>query len=177
MSRFAGARLSWLGHGVAILAGVIAERLTAQLLAGPPATDPVAVAERLVAIQAQDPRGARLAVRARTKGLTAADVDRALTGDRSLVVTWLNRGTLHLVRSEDYAWLHALTTPPLFTGNARRVRLPIPDPQQRQRRGVEHAAREAMHLGAKRQQPIGILVELEPIAAAACVDLADDAFR
>ena len=121
MSRFAGARLSWLGHGVAILAGVIAERLTAQLLAGPPATDPVAVAERLVAIQAQDPRGARLAVRARTKGLTAADVDRALTGDRSLVVTWLNRGTLHLVRSEDYAWLHALTTPPLFTGNARRL--------------------------------------------------------
>src|SRR5436309_6284204 len=100
---------------------LLAERLTSQLLAGRPARDPVAVAERLLAIQAQDPRGARLAVRARTKGLTAADVDRALTGDRSLVVTWLNRGTLHLVRSEDYAWLHALTTPPLFTGNARRL--------------------------------------------------------
>ena len=100
---------------------MIPERLTSQLLAGPPARDPVAVAERLLAIQGQDPRGARLAVRARTKGLTAADVDRALTVDRSLLITWLNRGTLHLVRSEDYPWLHALTTPPLLTGNARRL--------------------------------------------------------
>jgi hypothetical protein len=100
---------------------VIAERLTSQLLSGPPARDPVAVADRLLAIQGQDPRGARLAVRARTEGLTAADVDRALTVDRSLLITWLNRGTLHLVRSEDYPWLHALTTPPLLAANARRL--------------------------------------------------------
>ena len=99
----------------------VARRLTAQLLAGPPARDPVAVAERLLAVQAQDPRGARLAVRARSTGLSAADVDRALTEDRSLVVSWLNRGTLHLVRSEDYPWLQALTAPPLATGNARRL--------------------------------------------------------
>jgi hypothetical protein len=97
------------------------ERLHAQLLAGRPARDAVEVAERLLAVQAQDLRGARLAVRARTRGLTAADVDSALTVDRSLVVSWLNRGTLHLVRSEDYAWLHALTTPQLVTGNARRL--------------------------------------------------------
>ena len=100
---------------------ILAERLTAQLLAGPPARDPVAVAERLLAIQGQDPRGFRLAVRARTDGLSAAAVDRALTDERSLLVTWLNRGTLHLVRSEDYAWLHALTTPPLLTGARRRL--------------------------------------------------------
>ncbi len=82
---------------------------------------PEQVAERLLAIQGQDPRGARLAIRARTAGLTAADVDRALTEDRSLLITWLNRGTLHLVRSEDYPWLHALTTPPLLTSSARRL--------------------------------------------------------
>jgi hypothetical protein len=80
------------------------------------------VAERLLAVQGQDPRGARLAIRARTSGLTGADVDRALTEDRSLLITWLNRGTLHLVRSEDYPWLHALTTPPLLTSSARRLR-------------------------------------------------------
>lgn len=96
-------------------------RLTAQLLTGPPAPDPAAVAERLLAVQGQDPRGFRLAVRARTSGLTAADVDRALSDERSLVVTWLNRGTLHLVRSQDYPWLHALTTPPLHTASARRL--------------------------------------------------------
>lgn len=98
-----------------------AERLTAQLLAGPPAGDPVAVAQRLLAIQAQDPRGARLAVRVRTTGVSAAGVDRALTEDRTLVITWLNRGTLHLVRREDYPWLQELTTPPQRTGNARRL--------------------------------------------------------
>jgi hypothetical protein len=90
-------------------------------LAGPPERDASAVAERLLAVQGQDPRGARLAVRARSEGLTAADVDRALSEERSLLITWLNRGTLHLVRSEDYPWLHALTTPPLFTSASRRL--------------------------------------------------------
>src|SRR5581483_1644535 len=93
----------------------------AQLLSGPPAPNTLAVVQRLLAVQAQDARGARLAIRARSSGLTAADVDRALTVDRSLVVAWLNRGTLHLVRSEDYFWLHALTAPPNATPNARRL--------------------------------------------------------
>jgi hypothetical protein len=100
---------------------MIAERLTAQLLAGAPAHDPVAVAGRLLAVQGQDARGMRLAIRSRTTGLSAADVDRALSEERTLVVTWLNRGTLHLVRSEDYPWLHALTTPGLSRANARRL--------------------------------------------------------
>jgi hypothetical protein len=100
---------------------MIAARLTAQLLSGPPADNPVAVAERLLAIQAQDPRGARLAIRARSTGLSAADVDRALTEDRTLLVTWLNRGTLHLVRAEDYAWLLAVTAPTQRATNAYRL--------------------------------------------------------
>jgi Winged helix DNA-binding domain len=63
----------------------------------------------------------RLAIRARTDGLAATDVDRALTEDRSMLITWLNRGTLHLVCSEDYPWLHALTTPPQRTTTSRRL--------------------------------------------------------
>jgi winged helix DNA-binding protein len=100
---------------------ILAARLTAQLLAGTPARDPVAVAERVLAVQGQDPMGFRLAVRARTKGVTAADVDRALTEDRSLVVTWVNRGTLHLLRSEDYSLVQAVTTPSLRTSSERRL--------------------------------------------------------
>jgi hypothetical protein len=99
----------------------LSERLAAQGLATP-LGDPVAVAGRLLAVQGQDPRGFRLAVRARTAGLSAADVDRVLSEDRTLLVTWLNRGTLHLVRSEDYPWLQALTTPPLLTSSSRRLR-------------------------------------------------------
>ena len=102
-------------------AAITAERAAAQLLSGPPAGRPEEVAGRLLAIQGQDPRGARLAVRARSQGLSAADIDHALTVDRSLVISWLNRGTLHLVRSEDYWPLHRLTTPQLETGCARRL--------------------------------------------------------
>jgi len=100
---------------------LLAARFTAQLLAGEPARSPVEVAGRLLAVQGQDARGARLAVRARTTGLTAADVDRALTDDRALLITWLNRGTLHLVRSEDYWWLHALTVRPQLPNIVRRM--------------------------------------------------------
>ena len=100
---------------------IFAERFAAQGLSGPPAGDAAAVAERLLAVQGQDPRGARLAIRARTRGLTAADVDRALSEERSLLIAWLNRGTLHLVRSEDYPLLQALTTPPLLTSAKRRL--------------------------------------------------------
>jgi hypothetical protein len=97
------------------------ERMAAQLLTGPPASAAVDVVERLLAVQAQDPRGARLAIRARSVGLVAGDVDRELTQDRALVVSWLNRGTLHLVRREDYPWLQQLTTPQLLSGNTRRL--------------------------------------------------------
>ncbi|HXZ65709.1 MAG TPA: crosslink repair DNA glycosylase YcaQ family protein, partial [Streptosporangiaceae bacterium] len=98
-----------------------ARRFAAQLLCGPPAASPLQVAERLLAIQGQDPRGARLAVRARTTGLTAEDVDRALTQDRSLLITWLNRGTLHLIRTEDYWWLHRLTARAQYQVGCRRI--------------------------------------------------------
>jgi hypothetical protein len=99
---------------------VTAERCAAQLLCGEPARSAAEVARRLLAIQAQDPRGARLTVRARSTGVSASDVDADLAS-RSMIVTWLNRGTLHLVRTEDYWWLHPLTAPQVGTGNARRL--------------------------------------------------------
>lgn len=102
--------------------GILAEHLGAQLLAGTPAHDPAAVAARLLAVQAQDLQGARLAIRARTSRLTSARIDRAFTTERSIVITWLNRGTLHLVRSDDYAWLHSLTASAVVSTNARRLR-------------------------------------------------------
>lgn len=125
---------------------LLAARLAAQLLAGEPARDPVAVAERLLAVQAQDSRGARLAIRARTHGseTTAADVDRALTDGR-LLISWLNRGTLHLVRREDWPWLHALTTPPLRTGVLRRLAQEgvTPDDAERGGKAIARALADA----------------------------------
>ncbi|MEO8555470.1 MAG: winged helix DNA-binding domain-containing protein [Actinomycetota bacterium] len=111
-------------------------RLSAQLIVGPPADRVVEVVDRLLAVQAQDLRAARLAVRARTRSrarsLTAADVDSELN-NRTLLVTWLNRGTLHLVRPEDYWWLQRLTTPQLFRTNARRLEQEGVSPDQADR--------------------------------------------
>jgi len=94
-------------------------RAAAQLLHRPAVVGPAAVVEPLLAVQAQDLRAARLALRARGSG---GGIDAALTDERSLVVAWLCRGTLHLVRADDYPWLLALTAPARATQSARRLR-------------------------------------------------------
>src|SRR4051794_30536701 len=104
--------------------------MRAQLLSARKPRSAEAVVERLLAVQAQDPKGARLTVRARSQGLTAADVDAALNERPSLIVTWLNRGTLHLVSPADYWWLHPLTTPQLQAGNERRLEQEGVSPKQ-----------------------------------------------
>src|SRR3954454_24179561 len=70
-------------------------RATAQLLAGPPARSVAAVPRQLLALQAQDLRAVRLAVRARSTGITAAGVNDAINR-REVVIGWLGRGTLHM---------------------------------------------------------------------------------
>jgi hypothetical protein len=96
-------------------------RAAAQLLHRPPTAGVAQAVGRLLAVQAQDLRAARLALRARTAGRTAADVDAALTHERSVLVTWLMRGTLHLVGRDDYPWLLGLTAPARLSANRRRL--------------------------------------------------------
>jgi Winged helix DNA-binding domain len=96
-------------------------RLRSQMLSGEHGDSPESVVRRLLSVQAQDERGFRLAIRSRSSGLLARDVDVSLN-ERRLVATWLNRGTLHLVRSDDYWWLHTLTAPRVVTGVERRLR-------------------------------------------------------
>ncbi len=54
-------------------------------------------------------------------GVHASDVDAGLSERRSLVVTWLHRGTLQLVGADDYWWLHPLTTPQVVVRNRTRL--------------------------------------------------------
>ncbi|MFI7677729.1 winged helix DNA-binding domain-containing protein [Actinophytocola sp. NPDC049390] len=65
---------------------------------------------KVVALQGQDVRATRLAVRVRTDGLTAADVDDAVAR-ADVVRTWAMRGTLHLVAAEDLRWLTSIFGP------------------------------------------------------------------
>ncbi|WP_354699720.1 hypothetical protein DSM112329_05444 [Paraconexibacter sp. AEG42_29] len=97
-------------------------RALAQGLHRPAGLDAAGVVRRLLAVQGQELRSARRAVRSRSRGTTAAGVDRLLTEDRSLVVTWVNRGTLHLIDREDYPWLLGLTGPPSVAFNQARLR-------------------------------------------------------
>jgi hypothetical protein len=82
---------------------------------------PAALVARLLAVQAQDPQAARLALRARAERIAPAAIERALTTERTLVVAWLMRGTLHLVAAEDHGWLLALTAPTRAATSRRRL--------------------------------------------------------
>ncbi|WP_433787643.1 winged helix DNA-binding domain-containing protein [Actinomycetospora sp. CA-101289] len=76
-------------------------RLRRQHVAGRDGADPVAIARRLVGVQAQVPSAAAQAVAVRTATGTAGDgtVDAALaTG--ALLRTWSVRGTLHLLAAD-----------------------------------------------------------------------------
>jgi Winged helix DNA-binding domain len=109
------------------VARVLAERVRAQVLTGVRPTDPVEAVLRVGALQAQDPRALRLAIRARTTGVDALAVQRALAEPGRLVVTWLMRGTLHAVPAGDVRWLLALLRPPRSSGRTRRLALGLDD--------------------------------------------------
>ena len=89
--------------------------------AGPSVAD---IVERTGGVQAQDVSAAGLQIRARSFGLTVADLHRALFEERSIVRTWAMRGTLHLIPAEDQRWMTALLGPPSFSaGRGRRLQL------------------------------------------------------
>jgi hypothetical protein len=100
---------------------LLALRMAAQWLATRPGTSTAEVAAHCAGLQAQDTAAVRLAVRARSATLTAADV-RSASASGDVVRTWLMRGTLHLVPSEDAGWLLSIFGPRNAAGGARRRR-------------------------------------------------------
>ncbi|HLW94982.1 MAG TPA: winged helix DNA-binding domain-containing protein [Solirubrobacteraceae bacterium] len=149
---------------------LLAARLRAQLLSGVRPASPLEATRQLLAVQAQDPRGARLAIRARSTVKSATSVDRALN-ERELVITWVNRGTLHLVAVEDEALLHLLTTPQLRTGCERRLRQEGVS-EAAERRGVRAVA-AALESGPHTREELRGVVEQRrvPTAGQALVHL------
>jgi winged helix DNA-binding protein len=105
-------------------------RAAAQLLHRPKSRSVVELVRHLTGVQAQVLSAAGLALRARTTGLKSESVDRARLRDRSIVLTWAMRGTLHLVAVEDYGWLVSLTTEPSLANAHRRLKQEgVPDDQ------------------------------------------------
>jgi hypothetical protein len=121
-----------LGSAQARLLRVRSQRLT-------PLTarlHPVDVARDVCGIQAQVLEAAALSIRARSQGLREEAVLRALNEERSLVRTWLMRGTLHIAAAEDVGWLLRLLGP-RFAGADRGRRLQLGLDDARSARGIK----------------------------------------
>ena len=97
-------------------------RTAAQHLHRPRRRSAVDLVRHLTGVQAQVLSAAGLALRARTESLTAQQVDRARLHDRSIVLTWAMRGTLHLISTEDFGWLQPLVVEPRVSNAVRRLK-------------------------------------------------------
>lgn len=95
-------------------------RLRAQHLIARPTDNVAGVLKELCGIQAQDAHAAALAVRVRGAGLVAADVEYARVQERSIIRMWGQRGTLHLLATEDFGWLLSLLGPIFIAGDRTR---------------------------------------------------------
>lgn len=71
-------------------------------------------------LQAQLLAAAFLGIRARRPGAVAEEVQKALNQDRSIVRSWLFRGTIHLVAADDLRWLLSLLGPTFARGSSSR---------------------------------------------------------
>ena len=78
------------------------------------------VVRQLCALQSQEWAAAQLAIQARTQGITQADIHYAREVERSIVLSWSLRGTLHLVAAEDLRWLLALCGEGVIRSTNRR---------------------------------------------------------
>jgi hypothetical protein len=73
------------------------------------------------AMQAQDYGQALWAVALRTPAATQAEVEQAIL-ERSIVVTWLMRGTIHLVAATDLRWMLNLCAPRKLAAAGSRLK-------------------------------------------------------
>ncbi len=122
-------------------------RAAAQLLHRPSsARDPAEIAKSIAGAQAQDVYAGPLHFRARSRSLTAADVTRARTEERSLLRTWVMRMTIHLIATEDAGWMLPLFEPRMEKWERRRLEqlgMPAADVRKAMRVAKRTLEREA----------------------------------
>jgi hypothetical protein len=96
------------------------ERQGIEARASGASADPAEVVAHLLAMQAQDYRGALWAVGLRCReGVALSAVEEAIA-QRRIVRTWPMRGTLHFVAPEDVRWMLRLLSPRVIARAAKR---------------------------------------------------------
>ncbi len=118
-------------------------RVTSQQIASSTSSTPSSVVARLLAMQAQDYRGALWSIGLRLPGSNVAEIEQAIAA-RTIVRTWPMRRTLHFVAAEDARWMLRLLTPRTIKGmTGRLAQLEIDDAVlARSRKTLEKALRE-----------------------------------
>jgi hypothetical protein len=96
-------------------------RLANQRISQTDLKTPADVVAWLGAIQGQDYTGALWSVGLRLPHATDKLIEQALI-EKTLVRTWIMRGTLHLVAGKDIRWLVGLVGPKIIKSNATRYR-------------------------------------------------------
>src|SRR3954471_19208539 len=98
------------------------KRAATQLLHRPASvTHPAEIARSIAGAQAQDVYAGPLTFRSRSRKLTAADITRARTEERSLLRTWVMRTTIHLIPTDDAGWWLPLFEPGIERWSRRRL--------------------------------------------------------
>jgi hypothetical protein len=97
-------------------------RAATQLLHRPAvAKDPAEIARAIAGAQAQDVYAGPQTFRSRSRTLTAADIKRARTEERSLLRTWVMRMTIHMIPADDAGWWLPLFEPWIEKWSSRRL--------------------------------------------------------
>jgi Protein of unknown function (DUF1006). len=97
-------------------------RAATQLLHRPTsARDPAEIARSIAGAQAQDVYAGPLTFRSRSRRLTAEDIMRARTEERSLLRTWVMRTTIHLIPADEGGWWLPLFEPGIERWSRRRL--------------------------------------------------------
>jgi hypothetical protein len=136
-------------------------RAASQLLHRPAtATDPAEIARAIAGAQAQDVYAGPLQFRSRRRRLTAPDITRARTEERSLLRTWVMRKTIHLIPTDDAGWWLPLFEPGIERWSSRRLeQLGLP-------RGKQQKALAAIGRVLEREGPLTRTEARERVAAA-----------
>jgi hypothetical protein len=97
------------------------KRLSSQRLAKSSFKQAEQVVEHLGVIQAQDYSAGKWTIGLRLPNSIDASVEKAVV-DRSIIRSWILRGTLHFVTPDDLRWMVKLVASKLISNNARRYR-------------------------------------------------------
>jgi len=97
------------------------DRLRNQVMSGTRLTLPEEVVAWLGAVQAQDYTGGLWSIGLRLPGTTSRDIENAIAR-RTIVLSWVLRGTLHLVAAQDIHGMRALLAPGIIAERAARYR-------------------------------------------------------